>query len=322
MSVPRPMLASAGPVPDDDATIAVEWKWDGCRAITALGGGVCRIISRNGNNLTSAFPELSHALLASTAGRDMILDGEIVAPDAAGRPRFTRVQRRLNVIRPSAALVAEVPTQLYLFDLLGLDGVNLMRCPYQERREQLMALDLPGPALMVPPHFVGVPVSRMLQAAQDNAIEGVVVKALRSLYYPGRRTKYWRKISLFKTAEVIVVGWLPSRSSGLRGLFGSLLLGAYDNSDRLMLVGGVGVGFSDAARRALQRQLDELVIADCPLDVPAPRSIASEARWVTPHVIGEVQYKELTAGGLRHPTWRGQRFDRSTVEITVPKSDH
>ncbi|WP_280454205.1 ATP-dependent DNA ligase [Nocardia brasiliensis] len=314
-----PMLATAAAPPEDgDASYAVEWKWDGIRCLSQISGGVCRMVSRNANTLTAGFPEIARALVAVAAGREMVVDGELVAPDPeTGVPRFARIGRRLGVVRPSTELIREIPVRMYLFDLLALDGEDLRGLPYLQRRERLSDLDLADDAIVVSPYFVDVPVARMLEVASEHGVEGIVAKRMDSPYRAGR-SRAWLKVALRRTTEVVVVGWLPGKS-GARGVFGSLLIAAHDEQGRLQLLGAVGSGFSDAARRALQRELDELVVQVPPVVGPVPRSVAPNARWVRARLIGDVEFRERTAGGLRHPVWRGLRFDRALAEVRIPE---
>ncbi|MBF6216163.1 ATP-dependent DNA ligase [Nocardia puris] len=258
-------------------------------------------------------------MVTAAEGRELIVDGELVAADPdTGRPDFARLGRRLGVVRPSRTLLTEVPIQYYVFDLLGLEGEDLRRLPYRARRDLLAQLDLESKAgpIVVPPYYREVPIETMLAVAAENGVEGVVAKRLDSAYQAGR-SKLWRKLPLRKSAEVIIVGWLESARGS--GEFGSLLVAAHDPDGSLVLLGAVGSGFSKAARRALQLQLDELGIDESPLDVPAPQALAAVASWVTPRLVGDVHYRERTLGGLRHPSWRGLRFDKHPSTITVPQ---
>ncbi|MFE3105224.1 ATP-dependent DNA ligase [Nocardia tengchongensis] len=134
--LPAPMLATAGPAPaDDDPRYAYEWKYDGIRCLAWISDGLCHMVSRNGNSLNPAFPEIAQALVARAAGREMTLDGELVAPDQHGVPRFSRIGRRLGVARPSQALLRAVPAQLYVFDLLAFGDRDLRPMSYLHRRE-------------------------------------------------------------------------------------------------------------------------------------------------------------------------------------------
>lgn len=117
-TAPAPMLATLGKAPASGENVATEIKWDGQRAIVAIDGETTRVWSRNGADITRTFPELA-GVAEAVGGRPMILDGEIVALDAHGRPSFTRLQRRWpQQRRPDAALLREVPVRLMGFDVI------------------------------------------------------------------------------------------------------------------------------------------------------------------------------------------------------------
>ncbi len=117
---------------------AFEIKWDGVRAFAVVADGAARLVSRRGEDLTSRYPELA-PLGAALDGRSATLDGEIVAIGEDGRPSFQRLQRRMGVTAPLtiARRVPETPVTFIAFDLLELDGDDLRKRPYEERRELL-----------------------------------------------------------------------------------------------------------------------------------------------------------------------------------------
>ncbi|WSY64599.1 ATP-dependent DNA ligase [Nocardia sp. NBC_00881] len=314
------MLATAGPPPDDPGRWAVEMKWDGIRGICRVSGGRVDFYSRNRNNITAPYPELA-AAIAELAGRtDLILDGEIIAPDlSTGAPSFTRFQRRMHSTRPTGELVRAVPVQLFCFDLLELGGENIMPLPYIERRARLSELGLIGPSVRIPPYWTQIPIDTMLDTVASHALEGIVSKRLDSVYRPGMRSRMWLKTALRRTTDVIIVGWVPTSSGGESGALGSLVLGAHDERGRLVYVGHVGTGFTTADRRTLCEQLAGLAVAESPFDLPAPTGRVASARWVQPRLVGTVEYREF-AGALRHPSWRGLREEIHAINVRLPSS--
>jgi bifunctional non-homologous end joining protein LigD len=304
----KPMLAAAGMLPAGPLW-AFEYKWDGVRALAYVSAGQVRLYSRNGNDVTDAYPE-SAELVSLLAGRDAVLDGEIVALEDGDRPSFARLQQRIHNFRPAAALLASHPVRYYAFDLLELDGDSMIALPYEERRAALADLSLSGDHVRTPPHFTGVDGPAVLAAAERAGLEGVVAKRLGSPYRPGRRSPDWTKVPLVKTQEVIVIGSKPG--SGRRaGTIGSLLVAVFDERDRLVFAGHVGSGFTDAALRSLETQLGRLTRSTPPA-TDVPREYARFARWVEPVLVGEVAFRNWTPDGrLRHPSWRGLRADRS-----------
>lgn len=314
-----PMLATAGQPPPGPGW-AVEFKWDGARAIAAAAGDRVRITSRNGNNVTAGYPEVTEALAGVEAWRSVLLDGELVALDVEGRPDFGLLQRRIHVRSPTELLRAEAPVALYVFDLLELDGRSLLGEPYDARREQLLALGLAHERVSVPPASTDVLAERMLAIARTHGLEGIVAKRRDSRYVAGRRSRAWIKTALLSTQEVLIGGWTQGEGRRPRAI-GALLLGARDDQGQLRYLGHVGTGFTEAMLRDLQARLEPLQTPASPF-VEVPREDARKARWVQPVLVGEVVYRTLTAEGrLRHAAWRGLRPDRDPDEVTLGGPD-
>jgi bifunctional non-homologous end joining protein LigD len=310
-----PMLATLGKLPQPPGW-AFEFKWDGVRAIVAVDAGTLTITSRNGRDVTAGYPELA-AVGKRFRRRRVILDGEIVALDARGAPSFSLLQQRMHVRAPTDALLARVPVQLYVFDLLHLGTKVLLDSPFTRRRAMLDDLGLDDEVVKTPPYWVDDEGADLLDAAAENGLEGVVAKRLDSVYEPGARSRQWVKTPLNQTVEVIVAGWAPG--AGRRsGMIGSLLLGMFDDAGRLQFVGNVGTGFTQQALADLRRQLQPLHRATSPLAPPVPREHIRDVQWVEPVVVGEVAYRTLTPDRrLRHPAWRGLRPDRDPDEVTT-----
>jgi bifunctional non-homologous end joining protein LigD len=310
----RPMLATAGQLPKDDHLWSFEFKWDGIRAIAYVEGGRARFLSRNDRDITASYPDLHHC--AEVLGsRDAVLDGEIVAFDASGRPSFGVLQQRMHVLDPAKArrLAGEIPVAYVVFDVMFLEGRSLVDDPYYVRRQTLEGLSLTGPNLTVAPSFVGGGAD-VLRAARDQGLEGVVAKRLDSPYRPGRRSSDWIKVKLQRTQEVVIVGWVPGQGRR-KNAIGALLM-ALPSAQGLEFVGRVGTGFSDAALDELSRRLEPLARDAAPLGVPVSTAPLAGAHWVEPRLVGEVVYSEWTADGrLRHPSWRGLRPDKDPGSV-------
>jgi len=310
----RPMLATAG-VPPVGAGWAVEFKWDGVRALVHIRDGAVRLVSRNGNDVTGGYPELVGAI---PTDRDLLLDGEIVALDAGGRPDFGLLQHRMHVRAPSVALLAEVPVELYVFDLLEVDGRAVTAESYDTRRERLGELGIDAwRRVSVPPAFTDITPAQGLEVARAHRLEGIVAKRRSARYEPGRRSGAWVKTALFHPQEVVLGGWTAGK--GNRGsTLGALLMGAYDEEGRLRYLGNVGSGFSEAALRGLLDLLRPLSRVDSPFDDEVPRELRRGVTWLEPEVVGEVEYRTLTHDRrLRHTVWRGLRPDRDPAEIVL-----
>ncbi|MGH3824470.1 MAG: non-homologous end-joining DNA ligase [Pseudonocardiaceae bacterium] len=311
-----PMLASAGAPPSGPGW-AFEFKWDGVRAIAAIAGDQLRLYSRNGNDITGGYPELT-GLSELVGGRPALLDGEIVTVGGAGRPDFELLQQRMHVRSPSPELVTQIPIAYYVFDLLDFDGHRLLSQSYQFRRQLLADLDLGSglPWIRVPPQHTNVDGQALLEVARQHGLEGVIGKRLRSRYEPGRRSPAWVKTVLFHTQEVVVGGWTAGQGRRA-GTFGALLLGAYDDQGQLRYLGDVGTGFTEVTLGDLLERLAALEQPDSPFDEPVPSEHARRARWVYPQLVGEVEYRAVTLDRrLRHTTWRGLRADKDPALVT------
>ena len=178
-----PMLATSGALPADDGRWSYEVKWDGVRALVAVEDGRVSVRTRNGNDVTSGYPELG-GLGAQLGSRQVVLDGEVVAFGADGVPDFGLLQSRMHVARPGGALRRATPVTYLPFDLLHLDGASLLDTTYDERREALEALGLGGGSWHVPPSFPGGG-QAVLDASRERGMEGVVAKRRDSRYEPG-----------------------------------------------------------------------------------------------------------------------------------------
>lgn len=311
----RPMLAVLrDEVPRDDDLYGFEFKWDGVRAVVYVEGGRPRVLSRNDRDVTATYPELRE-LAAAVGARQMVLDGEIVAFDDNGRPSFGALQARMHVTNAAQVrrLTTSTPITYLVFDVLHLDGRSLLETPYAERRRILDSLGLAGPSWQTPPWFQGGGAA-VLQASDQQGLEGVIAKRLDSRYYPGKRSDCWLKVKNIRTQEVIVGGWKAGEGRR-KGAIGSLLIGV-PGEDGLEFVGHVGTGFTDTMLRELGEQLTPLGRDDPPFATAVPREHARAAHWVEPRIVGEVAFSEWTRDGrLRHPAWRGLRPDKSPDEV-------
>ena len=302
-----PMLATPGDLPTGTEW-AYEFKWDGVRALVDVSGGRLVITSRNGNDVTSAYPEVG---ALTGVMEDGLLDGEIVAL-AGGRPSFSALQSRMHVRgRQVRDLARAVPVTFLPFDILRLYGVGLCDRTYAERRATLERLTLDGPAWTVPPAFDDGPATSA--ASIEQGLEGVVAKRLTSTYRPGQRSRNWIKVKHTRTQDVVVGGWKPGEH-GREGRIGSLLIGTYDG-DRLLFAGHVGSGLTDSAIDDTARRLGPLRRPTSPFADEVPPEQARHAVWCEPVLVVEVRFSGWTPDHrIRHPVFRGLRPDRDPRE--------
>ncbi len=240
---------------DRDDDWVFELKWDGIRALATISGDELTLRSRNGLDLTASYPELAELVPAFDG--DGVVDGEIVALDAEGRPSFSRLQRRMGVTAPRDVERARraVAVHFFAFDLLELDGQSLVKEPYERRRKLLREqLKDRGPIAMPPD--VGAELETALHTSEELGLEGVMAKRRDSPYRAGRRSRDWIKLKHRQTQEVVIAGWRPGNGARASTV-GSLLLGVPDG-DRLRYVGRVGSGFTDRDLEPLRARFDKL----------------------------------------------------------------
>ncbi len=222
------MLAKPGTIPESDSEEwAYEIKWDGVRVLGYANHGRWRMMSRRQEEVTARYPELE-AIAEAIGDHAAVLDGEVVALDKQGRPRFQLIQSRMGLASAAAvkARMKEQPVDYVIFDLLHLDGRRVRDLPYLERRELLEGLGLDGPRWRVPAHRLdGGP--DLLEAARRQGLEGIVAKRTDSPYRPGKRTNEWIKTRIWRRQEFVIGGYIPGEGSRAKRV-GSLLVGYYD----------------------------------------------------------------------------------------------
>jgi bifunctional non-homologous end joining protein LigD len=310
------MLATLGTVSDiDDADDewAFEMKWDGIRAIATVEGSAVQLRTRNGLDVTASYPEL--AQLPDNIGGNAVLDGEIVALNKAGRPDFGLLQKRMKLTRPAevAAAMTTIPVHYMVFDVVNLGHRSLVDEPYSTRRKTLEKSVRSSGAIQVPAVFDG-DLAAAMTASKTLGLEGVVAKKRDGTYAVGARSRAWIKLKHHKTQEVVIGGW-RSGAGRRSGTIGSLLMGVPDPTG-LRYVGRVGTGFDDADLTELAATMLRLARKTTPF-VDAPPDIARDAHWVTPTLVGEVEFAEWTSGNrLRQPSWRGWRVDKRPADVT------
>ncbi|GAC1606379.1 MAG: ATP-dependent DNA ligase [Pseudarthrobacter sp.] len=309
-----PMMATAGTAADlQGSDWQFELKWDGVRALIVADDKKVRLISRNGNDVTATYPELTDR--GCWPEGVFVADGEIFAAGPSGKPDFGVLQGRMKLTRPGdvAKARAAIPVRLMLFDLLAHGGEDLRRLTFENRRHRLQQFYRPSDCPVELSPVLDEKIEHLLESARELGLEGVMAKRTDSRYVSGQRTRTWIKIKLEQTQEVVVGGWRPGKG-GRQGSVGSLLVGIPDGG-KLRYVGRVGSGFSTRELEELRQRVDYLARKTSPFD-EVPREDASDAHWVTPRLVGEVTFGEWTGSGkLRHPVWRGWRLDKDAGDV-------
>ncbi len=308
----RPMLATRGTTVPQGPAWAHEVKWDGMRVLVHAREGRLRVTSRNENDVTAAFPELAGLVGADVSGAmDVLLDGEVVAI-SDGIPSFGALADRIHVSTPHKAerAAARTPVTLIAFDLLHLDGHDLLDLPWVRRREVLRELLADAPRWQVPPSYEDGDV--LLAATKEQGLEGIVSKRVDSPYRPGTRSTDWLKFPHRDGGSFVVGGWRPETSS--RRL-GSLLVGE-PTPEGLVYRGRVGSGLAGRAGARVAEVLKGLEQSECPFTTGVPTDDARGSTWVRPVVVVDVESLGLTPQQrLRQPSFTGMRRDLTTRDL-------
>jgi bifunctional non-homologous end joining protein LigD len=312
----EPMYASVGTaIPSGDGW-TYEPKYDGIRVLAFVAERSVKLVTRNGNDKTTQFPEVVEALRAfgKAIDRPIVLDGEIVAL-VDGRPaRFQKLQSRMHVKEATTAgrHAMNAPAAFIAFDLL-LDGDEvLLHEPWSVRRKKLERIwgRRKQETLMLAESVEGKGPAMVTRARRDGW-EGVIAKRIDAPYEPGVRSRAWLKLKIEHRQEFVVGGYTEPRNT--REHIGALLLGYFDNG-RFIYVGHAGGGFTRAGLQEMHAQLDRLSRRTSPFE-ETPKT-NERAHWVTPKVVVEVKFNEWTADGkLRQPIYLGTRDDKDARDV-------
>lgn len=306
-----PMLATLVDKPFDEAGWLYEIKWDGYRAISLCNKREVNIISRNNKSFNEKFYPVYEAV--KQWGINAVVDGEIAVLNDTGVSHFGSLQNWRSE--------ADGELVYYVFDLLWLDGHDLMQMPLTARRELLREL-VPSEGIIRMSESFDTSATEFMQAASGMGLEGIIAKKANSIYYPGERTREWLKIKVNKRHEVVIGGYTVNE--GTSKLFSSLLVGVYENG-KLEYTGKIGTGFNDKVQWEMMQKFKPLVTKTIPFtsepDVNKPSRFRSDpphatVTWLKPELVCEVSYTEVTSDGvMRHPSFEGMRDDKKAKDV-------
>ncbi len=312
------MLAILVDKPFDEKGWLYEVKWDGYRAIAYINNGNAELQSRNNKSFDERFYPVFNSLQKWKT--KAVIDGEIVVINEKGISDFSSLQNWRSE--------SDGDLLFYMFDILWMDGNDLMHLPLTERREILKGLTPPKNNIRISETF-DAGATEFFEVAKELKLEGIIAKKADSKYYPGQRSKEWLKIKTGKRQEVIIGGYTHNKDSSKP--FSSLLVGVFENG-KLQYTGKIGTGFSNKLQKEMMQQFRPLIIKESPFNIvpdinkPSrfrPNPPKATATWLKPKLICEVSYSEMTGDGvMRHPSFEGIREDKTVHEVINEKEKH
>lgn len=315
----KPMLAFPAE-PFDSKEWIYEVKFDGTRTIAYIDYKERRIkfLNRRLNYFEFRYPEL-HSIWKNCDCDKIILDGEICVFEK-GKPNFYKLAEREHVDQKVRIeiLSREMPATFIVFDILHLNGKDLIDLPLIERKEILKEKVSEGNNLLLSV-FVKEKGKKLFEEVKKQGLEGIMAKKINSIYEIGKRSKNWLKIKSLKTIDAIIIGY--TTGIGKREEIGSLILGIYYDN-KINYLGKVGTGFSEEELNKILEKLEKIKVEKCylenfdekELDLPEKR----KAIWVKPKYICEVKFLELTEDKrLRAPVFVRMREDKLPEECEL-----
>ncbi len=312
----KPMLATLVDEPVEDEGWLYEIKWDGYRALGYINNGAVEVRSRNNKSFNEKFYPVYEAL--KNWNINAVVDGEIIVTNDKGIPDFSNLQAWRSE--------ADGHLAYHLFDLLWIDGVDVMNLQLIERREILRSVVPASGIIKLSENFEATG-QEFFALADKMGLEGIMAKKATSLYIPDLRTKEWVKIKTEKRQEMVIGGYTKNENTNKQ--FSALLIGLYENGE-FNFVTPVGTGFTNKLQGEILQKLKSLQTDICPFKVvpdynkPSrfrPNPPKAEVTWVKPEVVCEISYREQTRdGAIRHPSFKGLREDKNAKDVVREKA--
>ncbi|HZB15457.1 MAG TPA: DNA ligase D [Chryseolinea sp.] len=295
----KPMLATLLAEPFDDSRYLYEIKWDGYRLISYKNGKEAKLESRGGLDYTKKYPPIAKAV--ADLKHDVVLDGEAVVLNPEGRPDFDALQKFNG---------QQSGVYYYVFDILWLDGKDLMGMPLVERKKILSNVIKDKSVIKFSDDFDNG--LQLFEQVKQLGLEGIVAKKRNSKYQPDKRTTDWFKIPYSLKEEFVIGGWVESE----RRHFRTLLFGAYEGK-KLIWKGHAGGGYKEKEMIPILNRLKALEIKSSPFANEVDYD--GVAHWVKPELVANIRYATLTRSGkIRKPAiFQGFREDKDAEDVVV-----
>ena len=298
----KPMLATLVDEPFNDEQWQFELKLDGYRSLAYVNNGKADLRSRNNNPFNKKFGPVHEALTQWKI--NAVVDGEIVVLNEQGVPDFNSIQQWER--KKEGQLV------YYVFDLLWLDGLDIMQEPLYIRQEVLRQVIPENGIIRFSDHIDAIG-KDFFEIARQNNLEGIIAKRKDAPYIPDSRSKTWLKIKTEERHEAIICGYTKKKDTDR--LFSSLVLGIYQNG-KLKYIGQAGTGYSASAQQDILKKMRPHVTKNCPFEEDPVRSESTV--WLKPFLVCEVKYAEMTREGvMRHASFQGLREDKAAFELNT-----
>ena len=284
--------------PFDDEDYIYELKLDGIRCIAYIEPKSVVMQNKRHKDVTDIYPELSD--MKKCVKKRVILDGELVVL-IDGKPNFYALQKRSLMSDEFKIKLAanKDPVQFVAYDILYFDGKDLTNKPLTERKEILNKAVTEGHGLSISRYIEKNGIA-FFELAKQEQLEGIVAKKKDGLYHIGKRTHDWVKIKVMQDEDLCVCGYQPDENGNVK----DLILGYYDDNDKLQCRGKVYLGVSESDRKIIGEFAKKNTVKRPWFDK------YKNAVWLKPELIGTAHFMhETESGGMRQPVWKGIRAD-------------
>lgn len=306
-----PMLATLVDKPFHIEGWQYEIKWDGYRTIALCNKNKVELKSRNDKSFNEKFYPVLKAV--QDWNIHAVIDGEVVVLNEDGKSNFGALQNWRSEV--------DGEIYFYVFDILWLNGRDLMQNPLSERREILKQI-IPGNDIIRLSENFEVSGIEFFETAKKMGLEGIIAKKSDSIYSPGKRSKDWLKIKANKRQEMVIGGYTINDDTSKQ--FSSLLLGVFEKG-KLIYTGKVGTGFNEKQQKEMLKQFKQYISKSSPFtelpDINKPSRFRhnpppAKAIWMKPSLVCEVSFTEMTSDGImRHPSFETMRIDKKSKDV-------
>ena len=313
-----PMLATLVDKPFHEEGWQYEIKWDGYRAVALCNKNKVELKSRNDKSFNEKFYPVHKAVQEWYI--NAVVDGEIVVLDENGKSNFGALQNWRSE--------ADGEIYFYVFDILWLNGKDLMQLPLSERRNILKQIIPENNIIRLSENFEVSGID-FFKTAKKMGLEGIIAKKSESTYSPGNRSKEWLKVKANKRQEMVIGGYTINDDTSKS--FSSLLLGVFEKG-KLIYTGKVGTGFNDKQQKEMLKQFKKYITKNPPFtelpDINKPSRFRPNpphaiAVWMKPELVCEVSFTEMTTDGImRHPSFEAMRIDKKAKDVVREKAKH